>query len=295
MKQLVYFSREAAFYFGDNKRVSLVTIITISFSMLILGLFLLFYMNLSGWVENLRSEIRVLLYLRDEVSSSELSEIRSMLESEVEILQVDYVSKTQALQEFAKSLADSQMLLKELGENPLPASFELKIDPNYHTSEIMAELVRRLGGIPGVEEVQYGQEWVENIENWVRIFRIVATGIGLVLAFTVIPIIANTIQLTLTLRKGDIELLKLLGGTRSFIGIPFVIQGGFIGMIGTAFSLLLLLVLFQMAYTYFRGLEWLLPVVGNFFFLPASWMIGLLMMGVSLGCIGSFWSFRRWG
>ena len=124
MKRLAYFSKEAALYFCDNKMVSMVTIVTISLSMLILGLFLVFYMNLSGGLENLRSEIRILLYLRDEVSKPELSEIRSMLESETGIAQVDYVSKAQALHEFGDSLADSQMLLKDIGENPLPADID---------------------------------------------------------------------------------------------------------------------------------------------------------------------------
>ncbi len=270
------------------------TAITISFTMLIFGLFLLLYLNISALMTNVQSEIRILLYLDESGTPSQVAQIRKRLEAEPEISGIRFISKEEALDDFRESMKGNELLLKGLGENPLPASFELMVDPVYRSSEAMAGLVDRLRGIPGIDEIQYGREWVENINSWLWLFRIGALGIGGILAFTVTVIIANTIQLTLLSRRNEMEILRLIGATRSFIGIPFLLEGTLIGFVSGSLALLILIGLHRLVLQnlvnvregLFGG-DWLL-------FLPTPWAAGLLLMGVSLGFIGSYWSFRRW-
>jgi cell division transport system permease protein len=294
MSRALYFLQEAGLYLRENKMASAMTTMTISFTMLIFGLFLLLYLNVSVLMVNVQSEIKILLYLDENNTSNQVAQIRKKLETESAISGMLFISKEQAVDDFKKSMKGNELLLKGLGENPLPASFELTVDPVYRSSEAMARLVDRLREIPGIEEIQYGREWVETVESWLGLFRIGALGIGVILALTVTAIIANTIQLTLLSRRNEMEILRLIGATRSFIGIPFLLEGALISFVSSGLAILMLIGLHQLVLQNLiagrgGGLkeEWLL-------FLPAPWISGLLLMGVGLGFIGSYWSFRRW-
>lgn len=294
MSRALYFLQEAGLYLRENKMASAMTTMTISFTMLIVGLFLLLYLNVSVLMVNVQSEIKILLYLDENNTSNQVVQIRKKLEAEPAISGMQFISKEQAVDDFRESMKGNELLLKGLGENPLPASFELTVDPVFRSSEAMAGLVDRLRGIPGIEEIQYGREWVETVERWLGLFRTGALGIGVILAFTVTAIIANTIQLTLLSRRNEMEILRLIGATRSFIGIPFLLEGALISFVSSGLAILMLIGLHQLVLqTLMAGREgglkeeWLL-------FLPAPWIAGLLLMGVGLGFIGSYWSFRRW-
>ena len=294
MSQIPYFLEETGIYLRENKMTLAMTTLTIAFAMLMLGLFIQVHVNLSLLMENLQSEIRVLLYLNENITSDRAAYIREAIEAEPEIVEIRYISKKQALLDFVGSLKGSELLLKGLGEDPLPASFELTVDSKHRSSEAMAQLVNRLKGISGIEEIQYGREWVENIERWLRLLRIGAIGIGGLLAFTVTVVIANAIQLTLLSRRNEMEILKLIGATKSFIGVPFILEGTLIGLMSSVLALLILAGLYQLIR------ENLISVQNVFFggawisFLPIPWILGLILMGVGLGCIGSYWSIRRW-
>jgi len=294
MRRILYFLEEAGVHLRGNKMAFAMTTLTIAFTMLLFGLFLWLYLNLAALMGSLQSEIKILLYLREGISATERDQIKEKVQVEPGISEVRYISKEQALEDFKRSLEGTELLLRGLGENPLPASFELTVDRIYWSSEAMARLVERLKSIKGVEEIQYGREWVENIEGWLRLFRIGALGIGSLLAFAVVAIIANTIQLTLSLRRDEVEILRLIGATRGFIGVPFILEGALIGFLASGLALLLLVGLYQLIRQNLLPLQGLLSIGPGFFFLPTPWMIGLLAVGVGLGCMGSYWSFRRW-
>ena len=294
MLPITYFLEETAAQLRGNKMASAMTVLTIASGMLIFGLFLLLYVNVSAVMDSLRSEIRILLYLREGISASAVSEIQKTVESEPGISGVKFISEKQALDDFMKSMEGNELLLKGLGDHPLPASFELSILETYRSPEAMARLADRFREIKGVEEIQYGREWVEQIEKWLWVFRAGALGIGVLLAFTVAAIISNTIQLALASRRNEVEVLRLIGATRGFVSIPFVLEGAVIGLFSSGTALFLLWVLFRLGGNNLTGAAGLLSIPGGFSFLPAAWVAGLILMGIGLGCAGSYWPLRKW-
>jgi cell division transport system permease protein len=294
MRNIFYFLEEAGIHLRANKTAFLMTALTITFTMLLFGLFLWLHLNLSVLMGGLQSEIKIFLYLREGLPVTERVQIQERVQAEPGISEVRYISKEEALEDFKKSLEGNELLLRGLGENPLPASFELTVDRIYRSSQAMAKLVERLKNIKSIEEIQYGREWVENIEAWLRLFQIVTLSIGGLLAFAVITTIANSIQLTLSLRRDEVEILKLIGATRYFIGVPFILEGALTGFLSSGLALLLLMGLYALMDQNLLPLQGLLAAGSGFFFLPAPWMVGLLFGGTGLGCIGSYWSFRQW-
>ena len=94
--------------------------------------------------------------------------------------------------------------------------------------------------IAGIGQVQYRQDWVESLSSMVRYIEAAAMIVGAILSAACVTIIANTIRLTLYARREEIEILGMIGATKAFIRIPYVLEGAVLGPLGSALSLIIL-------------------------------------------------------
>jgi len=199
----------------------------------------------------------------------------------------DTVAEMTSVATFRAQFPSEKRLLDGLGDNPFPASLVVQVGPAYRSSEQVGTLVQKLKALAGVDEVLYSQDWIDNLTVAVRYLRVLGMGIGVVLAASMVTILANTIKLTLYARREEIEILKLIGATTGFIKMPFVLEGALLGGTGAVCSLLLLRTLFGLA-------ESKLALQGTFWgagrglaFLPDRVTVAFLLLGVMLGCLGS--------
>ena len=151
-----YFLRKALENIWSNPFLSLVTLSTIAISMLILGLFALIYINVQQFVNHLGDDLQITAYLNEAYPPEKAEALRSKIADWTEIEEVTYMSKEQALAHFRSELKEYAGILEGLKENPLPASFEVKLKPQFGRSGKIEELSARLERLPGVAEVQYG-------------------------------------------------------------------------------------------------------------------------------------------
>jgi cell division transport system permease protein len=117
---------------GNNIRrhpvINLISISIITISMLLLMLYFLGYSNADRMVSSWRADLRIVVYLQDNIDAERLATLKSFCRELDEVLRLDYVSKDQALKNFKVTLGDDADFLADLPENPLPASFELFLD-----------------------------------------------------------------------------------------------------------------------------------------------------------------------
>jgi cell division transport system permease protein len=293
MRQLRYFFKEVLLNFRANKATALISTITIAFTMVLFGLFLLVYLNLNSLVGSLRQEIKVILYLRDGISGKELSALQEKLGEQPGVSNIAYVSKLQALEEFRRSMEGQDILFRGLGDNPLPASFELTMEKKFQSSEAIQRVAQQLKDLKGVDNIQYGREWVENVNRVLETVRVGGALIGLVLGLAAGVIISSTIRLTVLSRLEDMEVLQLIGATRSYILMPFVLEGGLLGLTGGAVSILLLRMVYELAGSRLAEMKGFLGGAVTLMFLPAPWLLLFLAVSAGLGCAGSLLSIRR--
>jgi cell division transport system permease protein len=291
--KLRYFFKEAFLNIRVNKSTAVVSTLTIAFTIMLFGLFLLIYLNLNRLAGSLRQEIKIILYLEDGISEDEKEAILKKLKGEPGVAGVTYISKDQALKDFRQSLEGEDILLKGLGENPLPASFELTLEKSYQSSEAIQRAAEQLRGLKGVDDIQYGRDWVENINALLETLRFGGMMIGLILGLAAVVIISSTIRLTIWSRLEDIQVLQLIGATRAFIQMPFLVEGALLGTFGGAVSLVLLRGVYELAESRMLGTTGFLGGPVSLMFLPASWLLLFLAAGAGLGCIGSLVSIRR--
>ncbi len=293
MFQLPYFFREALLSLKGNKSASIVALISISFTLMLFGLFVLLYFNLNFFVQSLQKEIRVILYLEDGLAGEKLKILQNRVLKHEAVLDLSYISKDKAVEDFTQSLEGNELLLKGLGENPLPASLELNLKEGFRSSVSVRKLAGEMEKLEGVDDIQYGQEWVENIATILRVLKYASTVGGLVLGLAAMVIISNTIGLTVWARLSEIEVLKMIGATRMYIRAPFLLEGGFLGLAGGVFSISLLHLVFISAQNSLSETGGFLGQSLALNFLPLEWMVSFIIFGAILGFAGSLFSTRR--
>ncbi len=293
MRSIFYLLREAWANIWTNRTTTGVAILTTAFTLACVGIFLLLYVNLraaAGWLQD---DIKIMVYLDDRAATTTITEIEQQLRDDRAVAAQHFVSKEQALGEFKTQFPSESHLLEGLGQNPLPASFVVTLSPPFRSPDAVKRWAERVGRFTGVVKVDYNQDWIDALSTIIRSIEVVAIGIGLVLSAAAVTIIANTIRLTLFARRDEIAILRLIGATKSFIRIPYLLEGAVLGGLGSAVSLGMLKLLFelfrqQMRTTgRFSGMEQLMM------FFPLSVCLMLVAIGVGLGCAGSFVSLRR--
>lgn len=290
---ITHFIEEALNNIRRNAFVTVITVGTIALSFLILGVFFIIFSNLKDITSSWQEQIQIVAYLKEGLSSADITSLEEKIRAEREVGSAHFISKDKALSEFKKDLANQTGLLDGLGENPLPAYFEVKIKKAYQDSGAVSLLAERFKKIKGIEDVQYGQEWVENLSSFLDLMAIAGLVVGGLVSLAVILIVSNTVKLTVYARAEDIEIMKLIGATDWFVKIPFLIEGVVMGLVGAFLSIAILFGIYQLLMQRLSLNAGILP--GRFSIAFLSWpdIAILLFAGMLLGLFGSFVSVGR--
>jgi cell division transport system permease protein len=272
-----------------------VAILTTAFTLACVGIFLLLYVNLrnaTGWLQD---DIRIIVYLDDRLSHDAVQDLEAKLRTDRMVAAAVFISKAQALGEFRTQFPSESHLLEGLGENPLPASFVVTLASSARAPESVKRWAERVRTMAGVAKVDYNQEWIDALAGTIRYIELAAIGVGVLLSAAAVTIIGNTIRLTLYARREEIDILRLIGATRSFIRVPYLLEGAVLGMCGSALSLLVL----KLGFEWFRQQ---IQTAGRFgdlggllAFFPLTVCTAMIGIGIGLGIAGSFVSLRRFG
>jgi cell division transport system permease protein len=266
---------------------------TIAIAFFLFAAFLLFPLNFASLLEAWERKVQIILYLKDGVDEKRIVHLTGELQKEEGIRNVRYISQREAMESFERDLAGYGGALKGLKADIFPASLEITMEEQYRTPERIRAVASRLGTIPEAEEVQYGGVWLERFSLLLYTLKWGVWVLGGILVAIIISVTANTVRLTLYNKKEEIEILKLVGATDTFVKLPFYLEGGLQGLLGAGSALLLLLVLFHVF-----SLE-ISPYVSLFFgqlhlqFLPLNMIAWILGLGVVSGLLGGLFSLRR--
>jgi cell division transport system permease protein len=274
-------------------------ITTVAITLFIVGLFLILIYDVQGILTSIKSQVEVAVYLKENVTD----ELKSYLENEIkswnEISEVKYVSKEQALEKFKKENEGSE-ILKEIQGNPLPASFELKLKSPEKVEQVALRFMDKSGNyIEGVDEVIYGQNYVQKLFSITAIAGTIAFLIIIVLLLAAIVLIFNTIRLSVHSRRKEIEVMKLVGATNWFVRLPFLFEGFFEGFVGSLISVIFLY--FLSNYLLIRGEKAIvdtmhikdLAILGNNNIIVYIYA-GLIIMGGLIGIFSSGFALKRY-
>ncbi len=234
---LFYIFSDAIRSIRENLATTVLTAVTLGFSLSIFAVFVFVFFNLRSVINSWGDRTQIVAYVKD---SSDAALMRDAIMRVPGVSSAEFVSKEKALSELKAELKGHEAILEGVDENPLPATFEIRVAGSYRDPAELTAVAERLKAIPWVEDVQYSREWVEKLSAFFRFVELAALFIGVFLAGATIFIISNTIRLTVYARREEIEIMTLVGASESFIRVPFFIEGVLQGLIGGIFALLIL-------------------------------------------------------
>jgi cell division transport system permease protein len=267
------------------------TIIALSF--LIVGVFFSLSNNLQFLASQLAENMVVAFFLNPGISAREQARIEEAVKASPGVAHVNFVSREEALARFQKSFPELEDILKNLGSNPFPASYEAVLQKKVFLSEEALGLIEGIKALPGVEDVQFNRDWVKKMQSLSRLARAIGFFLGGILILASFFIISNVIRLNVFARKNEIEILRLVGATNTFIRLPFLLEGLTLGVLGSALSLALLYILIKLFPLYLGQSLGVLQEFINLRYLSLSQCIGLVIGSALMGLLGSLSSLSR--
>lgn len=219
--------------------VTVMTLVLVLLNFLFLG-YAGFTRTLGQWGQSLE----MIVYLKDGSTEEAISKIRSMVETSGQFEKVGFTEKAEATKRFLTALGpDSLELLKDpKWSSPIPASFELLLSSDLSVEQrvpAMQMWSAKLKGLEAVEDIFYGQGWIENFTKFIASARGVLFVVWILSLAVGLLIVSNCIRLSFAQRREEIEILELVGATSSFVRQPFLVEGLTLGILASILSLTL--------------------------------------------------------
>jgi cell division transport system permease protein len=293
MRTLRYAFEEAIASLWRGRQSGLLSTGTIALALFVLGGFLIVSANLERLGVEWSSAAEMSVYLQDQITDNERKAVEAALIPSEIIAAHEYVSKETALGRFKQTFSDLAGSIDTLGENPLPASYEVRLRTGPAAEAGVEALGAKLRETPGVAEVRYDRQWLSRLMSAISVIRGVGLVMGAVLAIAAALTVASVVRLALHARRDEIEIMQLVGAPTAYVRGPFVMEGVIQGGVGA------LVAVTALAATFFllRG-PYLVPLaaavnVSSIRFLPVELAILLVIGGMAVGCIGGL--VAAWG
>lgn len=286
---LGFFLREALKNMRLNLLMSLTAITTTFICLLVLGSALLVSGHVEGLISAIRKDVSVEAFFQQDTPQDQIDQVRSSVEGYPEVSEVSYVSKEEAVERFKETLQDRPDLVSDLGTGFLPASLQIQLEDPASADEVARKLENE-GAM--VEDIDYPQRTVERLSEVTDYVVWGLRGATALFLVSSVLLISNTIRISIFARRNEIEVMKLVGASDSFVRTPFIFEGLAQGVIGA--------ILAGVAVAWLNSLfvEWaanelpFVPISGDSVNVLLVVLI-LLVVGAVIGIVGSFFSVRR--
>ena len=278
--------------------LQLASVTVMSVVLLILNLLFLGFSAFNQTVAQWGKGMEMIVYVREDAGETGIGKLKQRLEESGDFDQINFVSKTDATKKFLTALGpDSLELLTDpKWTSPIPASFELRLSEKIPIADRLASLQgwsAQFKGFEWVEDVFYGQGWVENFSRFLRSIRGLV-GLIWILSLSVgLLIVGNCIRLSFMQRRDEIAVLELVGATQRFIRMPFLVEGIVLGALASLLSLVLsfalhsvLLLWLAEKWSFWIAFQQIPPIQG--------WYVAAnLLTGIGFGALGAWNCVRK--
>ncbi|HKH94321.1 MAG TPA: permease-like cell division protein FtsX [Gemmatimonadaceae bacterium] len=272
--------REAFETFQRAPLLSALSVTTIAFSLFALGLFGLVALNIREALERLEDRVEIRAFVADGTAPEDVAQAASDIASFPEVLSAQLVTQEQALKRAQTELGE----FRDVFEGAvLPGSIDLRLRPGQRDPATVKRVAERVKAYSFIDDIRYGEEWIEKLYRLRNIAGIAGLILGLVFAVVSVIIIGATIRMTVLARAKEISIMRLVGATDGYIRRPFLVEGFAKGVMGGLLALVLTWLAQSLINKY---------VIQTIFFDARVAVLGLLF-GALIGLAGSAVSVGR--
>lgn len=283
--------REGVKNLSRNGWMTFASVSAVTVTLLLVGVFLAAIMNMNHFATKVEQDVEIRVHIDPAAKEADQKKLEEDMSKIAKVDSIKYSSKEEELKRLIKSLGDSGKTFELFEQdNPLKDVFVVKAKEPTDT----AAIAKKIEKMQFVSNVQYGKGQVEKLFDTVKTGRNIGIALIAGLLFTAMFLISNTIKITIYARSTEIEIMKLVGATNWFIRWPFLLEGLFLGVLGSIIPIGLILVMYNSLQGVFNeklgGTIFELLPYNPFVFQLA----GLLMLiGALIGMWGSVMSIRR--
>jgi cell division transport system permease protein len=255
----------------------------IALSLFVIGLFGLAAHNVRQFIHEVESRVEIVAYLHDDANRSSVQLAEEQIREFAEVAAVRYVSQEDALEIARRELREVSSLISSLERNPLPASLEISLHTGQADAAIVRSVAERVAAYPFVEEVGYGDDWLDKVFMLRRVAAAATITLGAGFAVVAALIIGAAIRMAIFARRDEILIMRLVGATDGFIRRPFVLEGLVTGFFGACVAVVATFGIFRLLSDTIIQLEWL----------PPLYLLAGLAAGAVVGLLSSAIAVRR--
>ena len=228
--------REAVNAFRRAPMLSALSITTIAFSLFAFGLFGLVALNIRQALTRLEDRVEIRAFLGDGTASEAAAIALGDITGFPEVASAALVTPAQALDRARTELREFNDIFDA---RLLPSSIDIRLKPGFRDPEHVRAVAARIRTYDFIEDVRFGEEWVEKLHQIRNAATLAGTALGLTFAIVAVIIIGSTIRMAILARGREIAIMRLVGATDGFIRAPFLIEGTLKGALGGVLALLL--------------------------------------------------------
>jgi cell division transport system permease protein len=274
--------------------LTIVAILTISVSLIMVGLFGFAMVNGDRLLNSAVEDLSITIYLDEAVTQEDLTFLMDKIENRPEVQKAKFFSRQEDLERNLKLLDRS--LIEGLDRDVIPAQPSIEI--NLKSADLrkgdfttLPTWLKNMEGVQSVQELYFDAEKLRILFALIDLVRIIGLIICTIVLAAAVFFIFSTIKLAVYARQDEIEVLRLVGATDRFIRAPFYIEGAFAGLLGSGVALLIISLIHARLETFVKEEQFM-----NFdlHLMPAGMVVWLLAGGVILGLLGSALSVGRY-
>jgi cell division transport system permease protein len=282
---LSYTLRESFSGFRRTKISSTISIMTVGVALILLGIFTVITIHTERFLEKLRNQVEVEAFLFEPISSITIDSLGQVIASFPEVDSVAYVSKAEAAAIYKQDTGDD--VYQVLSFNPFPPSFKVHMKDGFKTPRHVRNIETRLHAMTEVDTVIYRKTMLETIDQRSSTVHDIGLGLSILVGLSALILVSNTIRLAIYAKRKLIRTMELVGATRAFIRLPFLLEGIWQGLIGGALAAGVLFVLIT------QGIRFFSVDLADFIKMEPVFYVGVIAAGGILGFVGSAISVMR--
>jgi cell division transport system permease protein len=276
---LAYTLRESLSGFTRTKLSSTISIITICISLLLLGVFAAISIHASRFIDMIKNKVELEAFLQEPITGQQVSDLAQAIVECEGVEQAVFISKEDAAEIFKQEFGED--ITSVLNFNPLPPSFKITLLPEYRTAANAQALYEKLVGLKGIQSVVYRKTLLELIDRRTVLVNRLTLGLGALISISAILLVSNTIRLAIYAKRKLIRTMELVGATRLFIRLPFLMEGIMQGLVGGFIAASILYVTME------YGLQLISTEVREYIWLDPPFYGLVILAGTVLGLVGS--------
>jgi cell division transport system permease protein len=281
-----------------NLALKFSTLIVVTACFVVMATSLLISKNFKNILTHWGEDVQLTVYLSSDISAQGRDELEKLFKGHKDIGSFNLVTQDKALTDFRAQLASYAPDISQDEEllKMIPSSYQVKLKTDIPTdaqSQVLQSIAAELKGRSGIDDVSFGQDWVEKYGAFVSAINLALNLVGLIVLCASLFVMSNAIRASVQVHRDEIVVMEMIGATASMIRMPFLKEGAFLGFAASTLSIGISLAMYTVGKSIVNTRLSFLRLNEQMSFISPWAVAAIIIGGTLMGALGSYMCVRR--